>query len=481
MQTRFTQDQLSRPEIAEANNILRACVHCGFCTAVCPTYVLEGNELDSPRGRIYLIKELLEHGVGEPGRAATDHDRRIAATTTKHLDRCLSCYSCMTACPAGVDYLHLSDIARARLHGTRHRPPADRFFRTLLSWLLANPRLLRLVLLAAAPVRHLAPLLPARIAAMLALAPGWVPRPSAADIPQTFPPQGRADAVESASRRGRVARGRVALLSGCAQQALAPRINEATIRLLTRYGIEVVVAADTGCCGALAHHLGATDRARAQAARNIRAWATLDGREALDAVIVNASGCGTVIKDYGHLFAGEAGQVEETGADAAVRVAGLARDLGEYLVQAGIDVRISPTAGAAEMTRRRAIIARLCVAYHGACSLKHGQGVDGPVQGLLRAAGFRVVEPAESHLCCGSAGIYNMMRPGTATRLRVRKQGHLAATGADLAVAGNLGCITQIGADGPLPILHWVELLDWATGGPLPPAAADAIRRCAPR
>ena len=434
MQTSFSAEQLRDPEIAVANTILRTCVHCGMCTATCPTFVLLGDELDSPRGRIYLIKDMLEGG-GPASEAVV-----------RHVDRCLSCLSCMTTCPSGVDYMHLVDHARTHIERTYRRPWHDRMLRAVLARVLPRPGMMRLALHGARLARPFAGLLPGkgvagrRLRALFAL------------VPRRIPPASRVERPAAHAAVG-TRRGRVALLAGCAQPVLDPGINEATIRLLTRMGVEVVVAAGAGCCGALTHHMGKHDAAMAAAAANIRAWSREIDQGGLDAIIVNTSGCGTTVKDYGFMF-----RTAEPGLRAqAERVAGLAVDVSEYLARAGY----RPTRPAPGLT----------VAYHAACSLQHGQKVTAEPKGLLRQAGFTVVEPAEGHLCCGSAGTYNLMQPEIATRLRARKLENIRAVRPDLIAAGNIGCLTQLGGDG-LPTVHTVELLDWMAGGPVPAALA---------
>jgi glycolate oxidase iron-sulfur subunit len=429
VQTNFSLAQLADPDIAEANKILRACVHCGFCTATCPTYVLLGDELDSPRGRIYLMKDMLEG------------DKPASERVVKHIDRCLSCLSCMTTCPSGVHYMHLVDHGRRHIEATYRRPLADRLLRRVLAAVLPRPGLFRLALVGAWFARPLAPLLRGRLGAMLGLAPRRLPGPSAVDRPQVFPAAGER-------------RKRVALLSGCAQQVLAPEINEATVRLLTRHGCEVVIARGAGCCGALTHHMGLEQPAHEAAAQNIRAWQREIEGEGLDAIVINASGCGTTVKDYGFMFRGD----ERLAAPAAA-VSALTRDVSELMTELGLAApRPLPP---------------LTVAYHAACSLQHGQRVIEQPKALLRAAGFAVREPAEGHLCCGSAGTYNLLQPELARRLRDRKAANLERTGAALVATGNIGCIAQIGAGSDLPVVHSVELLDWATGGPPPKALAE--------
>jgi glycolate oxidase iron-sulfur subunit len=431
MQTNFTAEQLRDPGLATANRILRTCVHCGMCTATCPTFLLLGDELDSPRGRIYLIKEMLETGS-----AATEE-------VVTHVDRCLSCLSCMTTCPSGVDYMHLVDHARTHIQETYRRPWHDRLLRQALKLMLPYPSRMRLGLAGARLARPLARLIPQntlffrRLRAMVALAPASVPAPSAVERPQVHQAIG-------------ARRGRVALLAGCAQQVLAPQINEATIRLLTRMGIEVVVARGAGCCGALTHHMGLHDPAMAAARANIQAWTAEIEGAGLDAIVVNTSGCGTTVKDYGFLFR------TEPDAAQAKRVSDLAVDITEYLTRIGY----TPTRTAPKLT----------VAYHAACSLQHGQKITQEPKALLARAGFAVAVPAESHLCCGSAGTYNLMQPDIATRLRARKLEHIAAVKPDVIAAGNIGCMTQLA--GGTPVVHTVELLDWMAGGPAPAALA---------
>jgi glycolate dehydrogenase iron-sulfur subunit len=428
MQTRFSPAQLADPDLAVCNQVLRSCVHCGFCTATCPTFVLLGDELDSPRGRIYLMQEMLESG------------RPADAEVVRHIDRCLSCLACMTTCPSGVHYMHLVDHARTHIERTYRRPAAERGLRALLAAVLPRPLVLRLALLGAQAVRPMRDLIPARrplaarLRAMLDLVPRHLPSPSPTDAPATHQAIGPR-------------RARVALLAGCAQQVLAPTINAAAIRLLTRLGVEVVVAKGVGCCGALVHHMGRHEQALAAARANIAAWEGEIAGEGLDAIIVTASGCGTMVKDYGFLL--------RTSPERATagRIAALACDISEFVTRIGY-APTRPSPG-------------IRLAYHAACSLQHGQRVTAEPKALLARAGFTVVEPREPHLCCGSAGTYNLLQPEIAGRLRARKLGHLEETGAEAIAAGNIGCITQLAA-GRLPVVHPVELLDWMAGGPKP-------------
>jgi glycolate oxidase iron-sulfur subunit len=435
MQTFFTDEQLQDPGLARSNEILRACVHCGFCTATCPTYQVLGDELDSPRGRIYLIKDMLESG------------RPADEKTVKHIDRCLSCLACMTTCPSGVHYMHLVDHARAHIEKTYKRPLMDRLLRWTLSKIIPYPGRFRLALLGAKIGRPFAFLMPdARLKAMLAMAPKQIPPVSRNDDPQVFPAIGER-------------KKRVALMTGCAQKALNTDINDATIRLLRRLGCEVVIPNGQGCCGALTHHMGKERESHASAAKNIRAWkAEMDGG-GLDAIVINTSGCGTTVKDYGHMF-----RNDPLAGDAAA-VSGIAIDVSELLMQ--LDLPEGEDKG-------------LTVAYHAACSLQHGQQIKTFPKDLLKRAGFRVVEPADPHLCCGSAGTYNLLQPEISGKLKARKIRTLEAKSPDIIAAGNIGCMMQIGSGTELPIVHTVELLDWVTGGPRPPALDAEGKRALP-
>jgi glycolate oxidase iron-sulfur subunit len=435
MKTEFSLTQLADPDIAEADKILRACVHCGFCTATCPTYVLLGDELDSPRGRIYLIKEMLEK------------DKPPTQEVVKHIDRCLSCLACMTTCPSGVNYMHLVNQARVKIEKDYTRPLTERLLRAVLAWVLPRPGFFRAGMILARLGRPLTALLPTskaasasptlwrRIRAMLALAPSSLP-PRGAAGGSVFPAQG-------------MRRGRVALLQGCAQQVLAPRINQAAINLLTRHGIEVVLVKDEQCCGALTHHLGRDADALARARANITVWTAEAERNGLDAILMTTSGCGTVIKDYGFML-----REDRDFAAAAAKVSALAKDITEYV--GGIDLQ----------PRRQ--FSDIVVAYHSACSLQHGQKITQAPKELLSKSGFVVKDVPESHLCCGSAGTYNILQPDIANRLRDRKVANIAMVKPDMIAAGNIGCMVQIAGGTSVPVVHTVELLDWATGGPRP-------------
>jgi glycolate oxidase iron-sulfur subunit len=435
MKTEFSLAQLADPDIAEADKILRACVHCGFCTATCPTYVLLGDELDSPRGRIYLIKEMLEK------------DLTPTKEVVKHIDRCLSCLACMTTCPSGVNYMHLVDQARVRIEKEYTRPLAERALRAVLAFVLPRPGVFRMSMRLARLGRPFAALLPApngasasptllqRIKAMLTLAPRSLPAPG---------PVGGSVFSALGPKRGRVA-----LLQGCAQQVLAPRINRAAINLLTRHGVEVVLVKDEQCCGALTHHMGRDGDALARARANIAAWMMEAESGGLDAILVTASGCGTVIKDYGFML-----REDPDFAGPAAKVSALAKDITEYL--SGFSLQPTQQHG------------DLVIAYHSACSLQHGQKITQAPKELLSKNGFVVKDVPESHLCCGSAGTYNILQPDIANKLRDRKIANIAMVKPDMIAAGNIGCMVQIAGGTSVPVVHTIELLDWATGGPRP-------------
>jgi glycolate oxidase iron-sulfur subunit len=423
METRFDLVQLADPHVKEAERILRKCVHCGFCLATCPTYLLLGDERDSPRGRIYMIKDMLEK------------NRPADPTTVRHVDRCLSCLSCMTTCPSGVNYMHLVDHARLHIQETYRRPAEARLQRSLLARALPYPGRFRLALVGAILARPFKRLLPANLRDLIAMAPPRLPEPSAFDRPAVHTSQGPM-------------KKRVALLAGCAQQVVTPQVNEATIRLLTRLGCEVVVARGAGCCGALVHHMGREADAMAAAKANIAAW---ERAGPFDAVIANASGCGTQLKEYGFLL-----RNDPEWAPRAAELSAKARDISEVVAEFDIaETRMAdlPT-----------------VAYHSACSLQHGQRITSLPREQLVRAGFEVSDIPEGHICCGSAGTYNLTQPELSTRLLERKVGNILKTGAEVVAAGNVGCMVQIASGLDRPVVHPVELLDWATGGPRPKA-----------
>ena len=419
MQTNFSLAQLADPKTAEAESIVRKCVHCGLCTATCPTYVTLGNELDSPRGRIYLIKDMFENG------------RDADAETVLHVDRCLSCLSCTTTCPSGVDYMHLIDLARAHVEETHARPLPDRLARGVLAAVLPYPARFRAALRMAALARPFAGLLKKvpltrAFGHMLDLAPPSVPASTPFTKSGRFRPENNQ-------------RARVAMLSGCAQPVLKPGINEATISLLNALGVEVVIAEGESCCGSLTHHMGKEAQALASVRNNVDVWTREIENGGLDAIIITASGCGTTIKDYGHMLASDPAYAAR-----AARIAGLARDITEYL--STLELPQLPLNGKT-------------VAYHSACSMQHGQKITGLPKTLLQRAGYKVKEPAEGHLCCGSAGTYNMLQPEISAQLKDRKVRNIEATRPDMIATGNIGCMTQIATATAIPIFHTIELL----------------------
>lgn len=448
MQTHFTSTQLADPQVAETDRILRACVHCGFCTATCPTYLLTGDELDGPRGRIYLAKDMLEK------------NRPADATTVKHLDRCLTCLSCMTTCPSGVHYMHLVDHARQHIERTYRRPLSDRLMRGVLAFVLPYTSRFRVALMLARLARPLRGLFPKRMQALLDAASG-----ESAVAARAATGHARAGTATPATARPATAKPprlrRVALLPGCVQPALRPEINEATRRLLERFGVEVVVAPGTGCCGALVHHLGREHESSSQAEADIDAWTREIELRGLDAIVVTASGCGTMLKDYGFLF-----RTDPQYAAKAAHVSALSRDISEVLgeLMAGVETQASTAPG-------------LRVAYHSACSLQHGQKLHALAPRLLREAGFTVLDIPESHICCGSAGTYSLLQPEMSGQLRDRKARNIESVRPDVIATGNIGCITQIAQATGIPIVHTVELLDWATGGPPPARLPSALAR----
>ena len=427
MQTHFTDSQLLDPQIREADSILRKCVHCGFCTATCPTYVMTGDERDSPRGRIWLMRELLE----TPDSVTKD--------TGFHLDRCLGCLACTTTCPSGVDYHHLIEIGRDRLDRQVGRPLADRAMRRMLALVIPHAERFRLMIRLGSIGKIFSPLMPSGMRAAVAKLPKKIGRFDRVGS-KTMHFEPRVQAVRH-----------VVLLAGCAQRALDPAINASTIRVLNKLGVKVTVRKEAHCCGALAHHIGETDAAKRTVRAALLAWDEEIRNAGVDAIVVNASGCGTMVKDYGHLVADDPDL-----RDIANRVSAMTRDISELLAELPLETIIDP-----------APEGRGAVTYHSACSLQHGQKIHDLPVSLLRLAGYEVRQPLEPHLCCGSAGVYNILQPEMADGLKTRKLENLEATGAPVVAAGNIGCITQL--DGDLPVRHTIQFIDYASGGP-PPA-----------
>jgi glycolate oxidase iron-sulfur subunit len=448
MRTDFTAAQLADPQTAASQGEIRKCVHCGFCTATCPTYVLLGDERDSPRGRIELIRAMLEDG-GAPSPA-----------TVTHLDRCLSCLACNTTCPSGVDYGELIDHARAHVEATYRRPWAERLLRWALVAVLTRPRRLRAGLMLGRIARPLEPMVAGvgfkRLAALMRSVPlsprgakrsgegeGWGEGGAGRRDISNGPPKAISGSVDAEppspqpspsppSAGGEGAR-RVILLRGCVEDVTAPQIQAAASRLLARMGFEVVRAAGEGCCGAIPLHLGRKDQAERMVRANQAAWARVGDAAG---VVTTAAGCGTQLKAH--------------------RDGPKAYDILEFLAEHGLPPVTRPGG--------------MAVAYHAACSLQHGQGIrELPVR-LLAEAGYDVRLPAEGHLCCGSAGTYSILQPELSGRLRARKAANLRRTEAAVVAAGNVGCMAQLAPALETPIVHAVELLDWATGGPKPAA-----------
>jgi glycolate oxidase iron-sulfur subunit len=372
-----------------------------------------------------------------------ENNKPANADVVKHIDRCLSCLSCMTTCPSGVNYMHLVDHARAHIEKSYKRPVFDRAIRWVLAHILPNPMLLRVALFGAVlarPFRRVVGMLPdgQRLVAMIDLAPGLKRR--SVNVEATY----KAPAITQR-------RGRVVLLTGCAQSVIGPSINEAAIRVLIRHGVEVVLPSHEGCCGALVHHMGREAAALSYARRNIDVWVAEIERGEVDAILTTASGCGTTMKDYGYML-----REDKLYAEKAKRVSILVKDISEYLC----DLPVQEPARTTGQT----------VAYHSACSMQHGQQIKEQPKQLLRKLGFIVRDVPEGHICCGSAGVYNILQPEIANRLRARKVANIEKIAPSIIATGNLGCMTQIGTATQIPIVHTVELIDWATGGPLPAA-----------
>lgn len=419
--------------MADVDDALTRCLQCGYCLDICPTYQLTGDENETSRGRIKQIKEMLEQG-GKPD-----------DNTVQNVDRCMSCLACMSTCPSFVNYMRLVDHAREYIEDNHQRPLNDRLQRWMLAKVLPYPDRFRLLMRGAQLAKPLAFAMPEKVRDMLQFVPTRLPPPSPNDNAQVFP------AIGERKRR-------VALMTGCAQKALNTDINDATIRILRRHGCEVVIAQDAACCGALTYHMGKAKESRLAASRNIHAWMKEVNDTGLDAIVINTSGCGTVIKQYGHMFENEAV------ADDAAKVSALAKDISELLSEIKLDHKLKP---------------ELRVAYHATCSLQYGQRVRFAPKKLLKAAGFTVLEPRDSHTCCGSAGTYNLLQPEISLQLKQRKVKALEQGAPDAIAAGNIGCMIQIGSGTGVPVVHTVELLDWVTGGPVPRALEGVAKEAA--
>jgi len=428
METRFSKDQLKNIDNKSSEKILRKCVHCGFCNATCPTYQLLGNELDSPRGRIYLIKDMIEN------------NKPANEKIVKHIDRCLSCYSCMTTCPSGVNYMHLIDHGRKHIEKTYKRPLGDRLIRNFLSKILSKSINFRIISFLTKFIKPFSFLLPKKISEMLDLMPRKFPK-------RTLPNM----RIYSPKSKKIVAR--VALLVGCVQKVISPQINEATIRLLNRHGIEVVVPKGIDCCGSLNHHLGKGDLANQTFKNNIEVWHDEYLKNGLDAIISNTSGCGTTLKDYGFLF-----RSDEKFKKKAKKISELTKDISEYLNE---KVKLNFTKNFPKEKKYK-------IAYHSACSMQHGQKIHKEPINLIKKTGNEVLEISEGHLCCGSAGTYNLLQNDIAKELLKNKIKNIEKIRPHFISTGNVGCITQIANATKIPILHTVEIIDWYTGGTKP-------------
>ncbi len=428
MQTNFTKKQLQESSIIDANGIIRKCTHCGFCNATCPTYQVAGDELDGPRGRIYLIRDMLEN------------NKPASEKITRHIDRCLSCYACMTTCPSGVNYMHLVDHARNHIEKTYVRPFFDRFIRILLSIILPSPKLFRIVGYLARFANPFKFLFPKKIKNMLKY------------MPTSFP-KSNYENKEVYSAKGKTF-AKVALLTGCVQRVISPQINDSTIDILNRHGVEVIVPKEITCCGSLNHHLGKEDLAHKSFVNNINFWFKCYEERNLDAILVTTSGCGTTLKDYGHIFRDD---LDKDLRKKAKIISSLAKDVTEYL---GKNIKLNFV----EKDKK------FKIAYHSACSMQHGQKLHSQPINLLKKTGNEIVEIPDGHLCCGSAGTYNLLQGEMASELLVRKVSNIDKVKPDFISTGNIGCITQISSGTKIPILHTIEILNWYTGGEKPNA-----------
>ena len=429
METNFTEKQLEDKDNKSSEKILRKCVHCGFCNSTCPTYNLLGDELDSPRGRIYLIKDMLEK------------NKPANEKIVKHIDRCLSCYSCMTTCPSGVNYMHLIDHGRAHIEKTYKRPFKERVIRDFLSWTLPRARHFKFISIITLFVKPFAFLFPKKIREMINLMPKTFQKKTMPKM-EVYPAKGRKKAFA-----------RVALLTGCVQKVISPQINEATIRLLNRHGIEVIVPKSIECCGSLNHHLGKEKVAKETFKNNINLWYSEYLNNGLDAIISNTSGCGTTLKDYGYIF-----RLDKDFKKKAKTISTLTKDISEYLEEKVKLNFISP----------KKIGKKYKIAYHSACSMQHGQKIHKQPMNLIKKTGNDVIEIPEGHICCGSAGTYNLLQNKIAKDLLKDKVLNIEKIKPEIISTGNIGCITQIASGTNIPILHTVEIIDWYTGGNKP-------------
>ena len=431
METNFTKQQLKDKDNKSSEKILRKCVHCGFCNTTCPTYDLLRDELDGPRGRIYLIKDMIEN------------NKPANENIVKHIDRCLSCYSCMTTCPSGVNYMHLIDHGRMHIEKTYKRSFGDRFVRNLLSKIIPYPFRFKLIGILTLFVKPISFIFPKKISEMIKL------------MPLNFPKRSLPKMKIYLSEKRKKPVARVALLTGCVQQVLAPQINEATIRLLNRHNIEVVVPKGIGCCGSLDHHLGKSDLARETFKKNILIWHEEYLKNGLDAIISNTSGCGTTLKDYGFIF-----RWDDELKKKAKKISELTKDISEYLDE---NVKLN-------FIKNKQNTKGYKIAYHSACSMQHGQKIHNIPMNLIRKTGNKVFDVPQGHFCCGSAGTYNLLQSDIAKKLLKNKILNINKINPQFIATGNIGCITQIANGSRIPILHTVDVIDCYTGGPKPKA-----------
>jgi glycolate oxidase iron-sulfur subunit len=426
MQTSFTEKQLENKENKTSETILRKCVHCGMCNATCPTYGINGDELEGPRGRIYLIKDMLENN--KPA------NKKIV----QHIDSCLSCYSCMTTCPSGVNYMHLIDHGRNYVEETYKRPLAERTLRNILSFVLPRPKVFLILAILTKFIKPFSFLMPRFLKNSLNLMPDKIPLKKIKTQKIYSPLNGKKIS-------------RVALLIGCVQRVISPEINEATIRLLNRHNVEVVVMPDIECCGSLNHHLGKKEKAKESFVKNIESWHEEYLLNGLDAIISNTSGCGTTLKDYGHIFKNDKEMKKK-----AKKISELTKDITEYL-----DENLKLNIKKNEEKKYK-------IAYHSACSMQHGQKIHDQPKELISKTGNEVLDIPDGHLCCGSAGTYNILHQKMAKSLLRNKINNIDKITPDFITTGNIGCMTQISTGTKIPIIHTIELLDWFTGGPKP-------------
>ena len=429
METNFSKELLKDKDNKSSEKILRKCVHCGFCNATCPTYQLLGDELDGPRGRIYLIKDMLEK------------KKPANEKIVKHIDRCLSCYGCMTTCPSGVNYMHLIDHGRSHIEKTYKRSLRDRLIRNFLSKVLPKSVNFRIVAILTKFIKPFRFFFPKQIREMIELMPTSFPSKKLPKM-KIYPASNRKKPIA-----------RVALLTGCVQKIISPQINESTIRLLNRHGIEVVVSKGIECCGSLNHHLGKTNLSNQTFKKNILIWYEEYLKNGLDAIISNTSGCGTTLKDYGFIFRDDNDLKKK-----ARKISELTKDITEYLDN---KVKLNFISKTINEKKYR-------IAYHSACSMQHGQKVHKEPINLIKKTGNEVFDIPDGHLCCGSAGTYNLLQNDIAKRLLKKKIENINKIKPQFISTGNIGCITQIGQETKIPILHTIEIIDWYTGGPKP-------------